>query len=167
MDKNLNEYAPYWLVGYYHLERKTAIEVDYIYHTTVITIHEFFFGVQCLLEKHHSNKQVIIVYIQAIDGFKQNLQQQNIYVNFKTIAQRLVENELMTRCSSVNEKYQETMKAVLNDQGLVEHEILSRVNNTVKNIVKKEISEELVARVSSKLEKFWTAVALPALLSHR
>ena len=107
MDPQLREYAPYWLVGYYYLERSriASDEVQYNYRTTVIGIEQFLCGLQKILENFH-NKQVIIVFVQPIAGFKQDVSNfSNVYVDFKALAGKLVKSELTERCADMNRDF--------------------------------------------------------------
>lgn len=163
MDDSLKEYAPYWLIGYYHLERKSESVVKYHYRTSVIGIHEFLGGVQRLLESHHQ-QQVVIVFIEPVHGFKQDFKKENVYVNFVSFAKKLVTDELTKRCSTLNDDFERQAQCILDVQGLRSHEYLLSASETVKKIISKEVNDELVEKVSVKLRLFWEKLVLEDLL---
>lgn len=164
MDESLKEYAPYWLIGYYHLERKGDVLVKYNYRTSVIGIHEFLFGVQRYLEQHH-RAQVIIVFIEPIRGFMQDFKKKNVYVDFSAFANKLVTDELTKKCAAINEDFERQVECMLNVQNLRSDEMLRIANSNVKKIVENEVSDELVERVSKKLKYFWEEIVIKELLS--
>ena len=162
MDPNQSEYAPRWLVGYYHLERK-GIDRSYHYHTSIVTITDLLLGLRQRLETFHKAK-CTLVSIVPLQGFRwEPFTGKNVYVDFKAIAKKCIEDEAVLMAQRVNAKFMDDIKNVLSDHGeCVDLSTLNEIERVTKAVVAHTgKSTKFLSLLERNLQGMWEQNLLP------
>ena len=158
------ELEPFYVVGYYHLESYSTQDITYHYFTTTVTRSELIDGIQRKLEIHHRGR-VIILWTQEFEECSRDTSYSRQYAGFDTVANKLVENEMLRRAMNLNKRQVRAVEQIIKDEDGDINDFYTKLNAAVTNIVKTHVTDELIYNVSKDIEGIWNQGAVPLLKS--